>query len=234
MDRLVCGDVGFGKTEVALRAAFVAAMNGFQVAIVVPTTLLARQHTRTVIERFKNLPLRVAQASRLVGNKDLAEVKDGLKKGTIDIVVGTHALLGKSIEFQRLGLLVIDEEQHFGVTHKERLKQLPREDVHVLTLVGHADPAHAAARSPGVRELSSITHAAGRPPAPCARTSRAFDPVILVDALKRERDRGGQTSTSPPHLRFGRGGRVPARGGAAISRWRRPTASLHRPSSKTS
>jgi transcription-repair coupling factor (superfamily II helicase) len=198
MDRLVCGDVGFGKTEVALRAAFVAAMNGFQVAIVVPTTLLARQHTRTVLDRFKNLPLRVAQASRLVTNKDLAEVKDGLKKGTIDIVVGTHALLGKSIEFQRLGLLVIDEEQHFGVTHKERLKQL-REDVHVLTLSATPIPRTLQLALTGVRELSLIT----TPPVDrlAVRTYiSAFDPVILVDALKRERDRGGQTYYVAPRI----------------------------------
>ena len=126
MDRLVCGDVGFGKTEVALRAAFVAAMNGLQVAVVVPTTLLSRQHFKTFSDRFKGLPVRIAQASRLVGGKELVEVKEGLKNGAIDIVVGTHALLGKSIEFKRLGLLVIDEEQHFGVTHKERLKKMPR------------------------------------------------------------------------------------------------------------
>jgi transcription-repair coupling factor (superfamily II helicase) len=198
MDRLVCGDVGFGKTEVALRAAFVAAMNGFQVAIVVPTTLLARQHTRTVNERFKNLPLRIGQASRLVSNKDLAEVKDGLKKGTVDIVVGTHALLGKQIEFQRLGLLVIDEEQHFGVTHKERLKQL-REDVHVLTLSATPIPRTLQLALTGVRELSLIT----TPPVDrlAVRTYiSAFDPVILVDALKRERDRGGQTYYVAPRI----------------------------------
>ena len=133
MDRLVCGDVGFGKTEVALRAAFVAALNGLQVAVVVPTTLLARQHFKTFSQRFAGLPVKVAQASRLVGTKELADVKQGLKAGTIDIVVGTHALLSKQIEFARLGLLIIDEEQHFGVAHKERLKAL-REDVHVLTL----------------------------------------------------------------------------------------------------
>ncbi|MGL4397413.1 MAG: DEAD/DEAH box helicase, partial [Hyphomicrobium sp.] len=124
MDRLICGDVGFGKTEVAMRAAFVAALNGLQVAVVVPTTLLARQHFRTFSERFKGLPVRVGQASRMVTPKDLAEVKDGLKSGQIDIVVGTHALLGKQIEFARLGLIIVDEEQHFGVNHKERLKKL--------------------------------------------------------------------------------------------------------------
>ncbi len=198
MDRLVCGDVGFGKTEVALRAAFVAAMNGLQVAIVVPTTLLARQHSRTVMERFKNLPLKLAQASRLVAAKDLTEVKDGLKNGTVDIVVGTHALLGKQIEFQRLGLLVIDEEQHFGVTHKERLKQL-REDVHVLTLSATPIPRTLQLALTGVRELSLIT----TPPVDrlAVRTYISqFDPVILIDALKRERDRGGQTYYVAPRI----------------------------------
>ena len=198
MDRLVCGDVGFGKTEVALRAAFVAAMNGLQVAIVVPTTLLARQHSRTVMERFKNLPLKLAQASRLVSAKDLTEVKDGIKNGTIDIVVGTHALLGKQIDFQRLGLLVIDEEQHFGVTHKERLKQL-REDVHVLTLSATPIPRTLQLALTGVRELSLIT----TPPVDrlAVRTYISqFDPVILIDALKRERDRGGQTYYVAPRI----------------------------------
>ncbi len=198
MDRLVCGDVGFGKTEVALRAAFVAAMNGLQVAIVVPTTLLARQHSRTVMERFKALPLKIAQASRLVAAKELGEVKDGLKNGTIDIVVGTHALLGKQIEFQRLGLLVIDEEQHFGVTHKERLKQL-REDVHVLTLSATPIPRTLQLALTGVRELSLIT----TPPVDrlAVRTYISeFDPVILIDALKRERDRGGQTYYVAPRI----------------------------------
>lgn len=198
MDRLVCGDVGFGKTEVALRAAFVAAMNGLQVAIVVPTTLLARQHSRTVTERFKGLPIKTAQASRLVSAKDLTEVKDGIKNGTIDIVVGTHALLGKQIQFQRLGLLVIDEEQHFGVTHKERLKQL-REDVHVLTLSATPIPRTLQLALTGVRELSLIT----TPPVDrlAVRTYISqFDPVILIDALKRERDRGGQTYYVAPRI----------------------------------
>ncbi|WP_072390547.1 transcription-repair coupling factor [Hyphomicrobium sp. CS1GBMeth3] len=198
MDRLVCGDVGFGKTEVALRAAYVAAINGLQVAIVVPTTLLARQHYKTVRERFQGLPLKTAQASRLVAAKDLTAVKDGLKDGTIDIVVGTHALLGKQIQFQRLGLLVIDEEQHFGVTHKERLKQL-REDVHVLTLSATPIPRTLQLALTGVRELSLIT----TPPVDrlAVRTYISeFDPVILIDALKRERDRGGQTYYVAPRI----------------------------------
>ncbi len=198
MDRLVCGDVGFGKTEVAIRAAFVAAINGLQVAVVVPTTLLARQHFRTFSERFHGLPVRVAQASRLVGGKELIDVKAGLKSGQIDIVVGTHALLGKQIEFARLGLLIIDEEQHFGVTHKERLKQL-REDVHVLTLSATPIPRTLQLALTGVRELSLIT----TPPVDrlAVRTYISpFDPVILREALRRERFRGGQSFYVVPRI----------------------------------
>ena len=146
MDRLICGDVGFGKTEVALRAAFVAAFGGAQVAVIVPTTLLARQHYRTFSERFAGLPLRVAQLSRLVSAKDAKQIKAEIADGKIEIVVGTHALLAKDVRFQHLGLVVVDEEQHFGVAQKERLKQL-KADVHVLTLTTDADPAHIAARS---------------------------------------------------------------------------------------
>ncbi|MBN9290448.1 MAG: transcription-repair coupling factor, partial [Hyphomicrobium denitrificans] len=198
MDRLVCGDVGFGKTEVALRAAFVGAMNGLQVAVVVPTTLLARQHFRTFTQRFQGLPVKIAQASRMVGAKGLADVKVGLKSGDIDIVVGTHALLGKTIEFQRLGLLIIDEEQHFGVNHKERLKKM-REDVHVLTLSATPIPRTLQLALTGVRELSLIT----TPPVDrmAVRTFISpFDPVILKEALRRERFRGGQTYYVAPRI----------------------------------
>jgi transcription-repair coupling factor (superfamily II helicase) len=198
MDRLVCGDVGFGKTEVALRAAFIAAMSGLQVAVVVPTTLLARQHYKTFCDRFQNLPIRIAQASRLVPSKELGAVKEGLRDGTIDIVVGTHALLGKQIKFARLGLLVIDEEQHFGVAHKERLKTL-REDVHVLTLTATPIPRTLQLALSGVRELSLIT----TPPVDrlAVRTYIApFDPVIIRDALRRERYRGGQTFYVVPRV----------------------------------
>ncbi len=198
MDRLVCGDVGFGKTEVALRAAFIAALDGFQVAVVVPTTLLARQHFATFTERFKGLPVRIAQASRLISAKELSAVKAGLKEGTIDIVIGTHALLGKAIAFKRLGLLIVDEEQHFGVAHKERLKQL-REDVHVLTLTATPIPRTLQLALSGVRELSLIT----TPPVDrlAVRTYISpFDPVIIREALRRERYRGGQTFYVVPRI----------------------------------
>ncbi|HEX5957615.1 MAG TPA: transcription-repair coupling factor, partial [Hyphomicrobiaceae bacterium] len=198
MDRLVCGDVGFGKTEVALRAAYAAAMAGLQVAVVVPTTLLARQHFATFTNRFADLPVRIAQASRLVGPKDLATVKTGLKDGSIDIVVGTHVLLGKGIDFARLGLIIVDEEQHFGVGHKERLKQL-REEVHVLTLTATPIPRTLQLALSGVREMSVIA----TPPVDrlAVRTYISpFDPVIIREALRRERYRGGQTFYVVPRI----------------------------------
>ena len=163
MDRLICGDVGFGKTEVALRAAFAVALEGKQVAVVVPTTLLARQHSKNFAERFRGFPVNVAQASRLIPAKELTQVKKGLTDGNVDIVVGTHALLGKSIKFRDFGLLIVDEEQHFGVSHKERLKQL-RAAGACADAERHADPAHAAAGAD--RRARSLDHrlAAGRPP----------------------------------------------------------------------
>ncbi|MFB2606220.1 DEAD/DEAH box helicase, partial [Rhizobium phaseoli] len=198
MDRLVCGDVGFGKTEVALRAAFVAAMNGVQVAVVVPTTLLARQHFKTFSERFRGLPVRVQQASRLVGAKDLALTKKEVAEGKTDIVVGTHALLGAGIKFANLGLLVIDEEQHFGVKHKERLKEL-KSDVHVLTLSATPIPRTLQLAMTGVRELSLIT----TPPVDrmAVRTFISpFDSLVIRETLMREHYRGGQSFYVCPRL----------------------------------
>ncbi len=190
MDRLVCGDVGFGKTEVALRAAFVTALSGKQVAVIVPTTLLARQHFKTFSERFRGFPVNVAQASRLVPAAELAKMRAGLADGSIDIVVGTHALLGKSIRFKDLGLLVVDEEQHFGVSHKEKLKTL-RAEVHVLTLSATPIPRTLQLALTGVRDLSIIAS----PPVDrlAVRTFVSpFDPVVVREALLRERYRGGQ------------------------------------------
>jgi transcription-repair coupling factor (superfamily II helicase) len=198
MDRLVCGDVGFGKTEVALRAAYAAAMSGKQVAVVVPTTLLARQHYRTFADRFQGLPIRVAQASRMVGSADLASAKKGITDGTVDIVVGTHALLGKAINFKDLGLLIVDEEQHFGVSHKERLKEL-RAEVHVLTLSATPIPRTLQLALTGVRELSIIA----TPPVDrlAVRTFVSpFDPLIIREALMRERFRGGQSFYVVPRI----------------------------------
>ncbi len=191
MDRLICGDVGFGKTEVALRAAFVAVMAGKQVAVVVPTTLLARQHFKTFSDRFQDLPVNVAHASRLVGGKSLSGTKAGLKDGSVDLVIGTHALLGTGMEFKNLGLMVIDEEQRFGVKHKERLKEL-RSDVHVLTLSATPIPRTLQLALTGVRELSLIASA------PVDRMAvrtfvSPFDPLVVREALLRERYRGGQS-----------------------------------------
>ena len=198
MDRLICGDVGFGKTEVALRAAFAVALEGKQVAVVVPTTLLARQHSRTFTERFKGFPVNVAQASRLVSTKDLNQTKKGLADGSVDIVVGTHALLGKAIKFKDLGLLIVDEEQHFGVSHKERLKQL-RAQVHVLTLSATPIPRTLQLALTGVRELSIIAS----PPVDrlAVRTFVApHDPLMIREALLRERYRGGQAFYVVPRI----------------------------------
>ena len=198
MDRLVCGDVGFGKTEVALRAAFVAAMNGAQVAVVVPTTLLSRQHFKTFSERFRGLPIRIQQASRLVGAKELALTKKEVAEGKTDIVVGTHALLGAGIQFANLGLLVIDEEQHFGVKHKERLKEL-KSDVHVLTLSATPIPRTLQLAMTGVRELSLIT----TPPVDrmAVRTFISpFDSLVIRETLMREHYRGGQSFYVCPRL----------------------------------
>ena len=198
MDRLVCGDVGFGKTEVALRAAFVAAMAGLQVAVVVPTTLLARQHHRTFSARFQNLPVRIEPLSRLVTPRDSKRTRDGLAEGTVDIVVGTHALLAKTIRFKRLGLVIVDEEQHFGVKQKERLKEL-RADVHVLTLTATPIPRTLQMALSGVREMSLIT----TPPIDrlAVRTFvLPYDPMVIREAILREHYRGGQSFYVCPHI----------------------------------
>ena len=198
MDRLVCGDVGFGKTEVALRAAFVAAMSGKQVAVIAPTTLLARQHHRTFSERFQGLPVRIGRLSRLVAAKEAKATKEAIKAGNVDIVVGTHALLAKSIEFKDLGLLIVDEEQHFGVSHKERLKEL-RADVHVLTLTATPIPRTLQLALTGVRDMSLIA----TPPVDrlAVRTFvTPFDGVSIREALLREQYRGGQSFYVCPRI----------------------------------
>ncbi|MDA5193637.1 transcription-repair coupling factor [Govanella unica] len=198
MDRLICGDVGFGKTEVALRAAFVAAMSGFQVAVVVPTTLLARQHYKGFEKRFQGLPIRIGQLSRLVGDKELRDTKAGLTDGKVDIVIGTHALLGKAIAFKNLGLLIVDEEQHFGVSHKERLKQL-KSNVHVLTLTATPIPRTLHMAMSGLKELSLIA----TPPVDRLAV-RTFvlpqDPMVIREALLREHYRGGQSFYVVPRI----------------------------------
>ncbi|PSJ39936.1 transcription-repair coupling factor [Allosphingosinicella deserti] len=198
MDRLVCGDVGFGKTEVALRAAFVAAMAGMQVAVVCPTTLLARQHYNNFVERFQGFPIEIGRLSRLVTAKEAKETKDRIAAGTIDIVIGTHAILAKSIEFRNLGLVIVDEEQRFGVTHKERLKAM-KADVHVLTLTATPIPRTLQMAMSGLRELSVIQ----TPPVDrlAVRTYvMPWDPVVLREALLREHYRGGQAYFVAPRV----------------------------------
>ena len=198
MDRLVVGDVGFGKTEVAMRAAFVAAMSGVQVAVIAPTTLLARQHYKSFAERFRGFPITVRPLSRFVSARDANATRAGLTDGTVDICIGTHALLAKSVKFKTLGLMVIDEEQHFGVTHKERLKEM-RTDVHVLTLTATPIPRTLQLSLTGVRDLSIIA----TPPVDrlAIRTYVSeFDTLTLREALLREHYRGGQSFFVVPRI----------------------------------
>ncbi|GAA4016025.1 transcription-repair coupling factor [Sphingomonas swuensis] len=198
MDRLVCGDVGFGKTEVALRAAFVAAMAGYQVAVVCPTTLLARQHYANFVDRLKGFPIDVGRLSRLVASTEAKRTKELLEEGQIDIVVGTHAILAKGIKFKKLGLVIVDEEQRFGVTHKERLKAL-KADVHVLTLTATPIPRTLQMAMSGLRELSVIQ----TPPVDrlAVRTYvTPWDPVVIREALLREHYRGGQSYFVVPRI----------------------------------
>jgi transcription-repair coupling factor (superfamily II helicase) len=198
MDRLICGDVGFGKTEVALRAAFVVAMSGQQVAVVAPTTLLARQHYKTFSERFQGWPVKVRRLSRLVSAKEAAETRTALANGEVEIVVGTHAVLSKQVGFANLGLVIVDEEQHFGVKHKEKLKEL-RADVHMLTLTATPIPRTLQMSLSGIREMSIIA----TPPVDrlAVRTYiTPFDPVVIREALLREKYRGGQAYYVAPRI----------------------------------
>jgi transcription-repair coupling factor (superfamily II helicase) len=198
MDRLVVGDVGFGKTEVAMRAAFVAAASGMQVAVIAPTTLLARQHAKTFADRFRGFPINVRQLSRFIAAKQASDTRKGLSDGSVDICIGTHALLAKNIRFQNLGLLIIDEEQRFGVGHKERLKEM-RSEVHVLTLSATPIPRTLQMSLSGVRDLSLI----GTPPVDrlAIRTYVSeFDAVTIREALLREHYRGGQSFYVVPRI----------------------------------
>ena len=198
MDRLVCGDVGFGKTEVALRAAFVAAMEGQQVAVVAPTTLLARQHYEGFTERFRGFPIKIGRLSRLVPAAEASATRAGLADGTVDIVIGTHALLAKSVEFKRLGLVIVDEEQRFGVKHKERLKEM-KSDVHVLTLTATPIPRTLQMAMSGLRELSTIQ----TPPVDrlAVRTYvMEWDEMVMREALLREHHCGGQSFIVVPRI----------------------------------
>ncbi len=190
MDRLVCGDVGFGKTEVALRAAFIAVLGGKQVAILAPTTLLAEQHFQTLTDRFAKWPIRIAEMSRFRTAKEITAAQKGIADGTLDIVVGTHKLLSKDTHFKDLGLLIIDEEHRFGVRHKEAMKSL-RAEVDVLTLTATPIPRTLGMALEGMRDLSVIATAPQRRLA-IKTFVRSEDKSVMREALLREIKRGGQ------------------------------------------
>jgi len=190
MDRVVCGDVGFGKTEVAMRAAFVAAQGGRQVAVLVPTTLLAQQHYQNFADRFADWPIRVESLSRFRSAKEVSKVLQGLADGSVDVVVGTHKLLGSDIKFNNLGLVIIDEEHRFGVRHKERLKAL-RAEVDILTLTATPIPRTLNMAMSGIRDLSIIA----TPPVarhPIKTFVSQWNDALIAEACQREIKRGGQ------------------------------------------
>jgi transcription-repair coupling factor (superfamily II helicase) len=190
MDRLVCGDVGFGKTEVALRAAFVAVTGGKQVAFLAPTTLLAEQHYQTLVDRFSKWPVKVAEVSRFRSGKEITAALKGMADGTVDIVVGTHKLLSESTKFKNLGLLIIDEEHRFGVRHKEQMKAL-RAEVDVLTLTATPIPRTLGMALEGLRDLSRDRHRAAARLAIKTFVRNEGNGVIR-EAVLRELKRGGQ------------------------------------------
>lgn len=190
MDRLLCGDVGFGKTEVAFRGMFKTVINGYQVAYLCPTTLLSRQQYYNALERFKDYPINIALVNRFISQKKITEIKNGLKNGTIDIVFGTHKLLNDSIEYKNLGLLVIDEEQRFGVTHKEKIKEI-KNDVNVLTLSATPIPRTLKMAMSGLRDLSIIdTAPVNRYPVQTYVLEE--NDVLIKDAIYKELSRDGQ------------------------------------------
>ena len=190
MDRLVCGDVGYGKTEVALRAAFKAVMDGKQVAVLVPTTVLAQQHIQTFKDRLKAFPVRVEALSRFLTDKGQKDVVEGLKSGSVDICIGTHRLVQKDVKFKDLGLVIIDEEQRFGVNHKETLKRM-KEEVDVLNLSATPIPRTLHMSLIGVRDMSTME----TPPEerlPIKTYVQQYDAEVVREAILREMDRGGQ------------------------------------------
>ena len=190
MDRLICGDVGFGKTEVAMRAAFIVANSGMQVAVIVPTTLLANQHYKNFVERFSGMPMIIKQISRLVKPSEIAKTKAELENGHVNIVIGTHAILSNTTKFKNLGMVIIDEEQHFGVAQKDKLKDM-KSNVRVLTLTATPIPRTLHMAMSGIRDLSIIA----TPPINrhAVKTYVAkFDPVAIREAIMNEKSRGGK------------------------------------------
>ncbi|MCL2212972.1 MAG: transcription-repair coupling factor [Oscillospiraceae bacterium] len=190
MDRLLCGDVGYGKTEVALRAAFKAACDGKQVAILVPTTILAMQHYRTFLSRMRSFPVKVDMVSRFRTTKEIGEVLRRLKRGETDIIVGTHRLLSADVQFKDIGLLIVDEEQRFGVSHKEKLKQLGK-NIDVLTLTATPIPRTLNMALGGIRDMSLLEEAPGER-VPIQSYVLEHDDAIIAEAIRRELRRGGQ------------------------------------------
>ncbi len=190
MDRLLCGDVGFGKTEVALRGLFKCVMDSMQAAVLAPTTVLAWQHYNTILSRFRGFPVKVALLSRFSTPKEIKQALEGIKEGTVDIVVGTHRLLQKDVEFKRLGFLVVDEEQRFGVTHKEKLKELAK-GVDVLTLTATPIPRTLNMALSGIRDMSLLEEAPGDR-FPVQTYIMEFDEATVYEAIRREVRRGGQ------------------------------------------
>src|SRR5262249_21223685 len=190
MDRLICGDVGFGKTEVAIRAAFKVVTEGKQVAVLVPTTVLAQQHLNTFTERLAAFPVKVEMLSRFRSRTEQKRIVERLQEGSLDIAIGTHRLLSKDVEFRDLGLLIVDEEQRFGVAHKERLKQM-RKSVDVLTLSATPIPRTLHMSLTGIRDMSVIED-----PPEGRLAVRTFcleaDDRVIREAVLREVDRGGQ------------------------------------------
>src|SRR5438034_9573572 len=190
MDRLICGDVGYGKTEVAMRAAFLAVEGGKQVAVLAPTTILAQQHLQTFRHRFRNHPVRVEMISRFLTTKEIAQVLEQTGKGIVDIIIGTHRLLQKDVEFRDLGLVIIDEEHRVGVVHKERFKKL-RQLVDVLSLTATPIPRTLHMSLVGIRDLSIIE----TPPVDRLAIQTyvtRYNENLIRDAVLRELERGGQ------------------------------------------
>lgn len=190
MDRLICGDVGYGKTEVAIRAAFKAAQESKQVVFLVPTTILAQQHYNNFVQRMKDYPVRVDLLCRFRTAAEQKKTLEDLKKGLVDIVIGTHRVLSKDVQFKDLGLLIIDEEQRFGVTHKEKIKKL-RENIDVLTLTATPIPRTLHMSLVGIRDMS-VLEEAPMERVPIQTYVMEYNEEMVREAISRELARGGQ------------------------------------------